>query len=75
MSAGFAAPPAAPRGPVGAVPASELGVALTPDGRRRFRREGEVDLAGDGLDSARALGLKLGLEVRDEGGEALVLKD
>jgi hydroxymethylbilane synthase len=49
--------------------------ALTPDGRRRFRREGEVDLAGDGLDSARALGLKLGLEVRDEGGEALVLKD
>ncbi len=49
--------------------------ALTPDGRRRFRREGEVDLAGDGLDSARVLGLKLGLEVRDEGGEALVLKD
>jgi hypothetical protein len=28
-----AAPPGAPRGPVGAVPASELGVALTPDGR------------------------------------------
>ncbi|MDO9472005.1 MAG: hydroxymethylbilane synthase [Caulobacter sp.] len=49
--------------------------ALTPDGQRRFRREGEIDLTGDGLASARALGLKLGLEVRDEGGEALVLKD
>lgn len=49
--------------------------ALTPDGARRFRREGETDLTGDGLAAARALGLKLGLEVRDEGGEALVLKD
>jgi hydroxymethylbilane synthase len=49
--------------------------ALTPDGQRRFRREGEVVLTGDGLAAARALGLRLGLEVRDEGGEALVLKD
>ncbi len=49
--------------------------ALTPEGARRFRREGETVLTGDRLAAARALGLKLGLDVRDEGGEALVLKD
>ncbi len=49
--------------------------ALTPDGRQRFRREGAVDLSGDDRAAARALGLKLGLEVGAEGGPALVLKD
>ena len=44
--------------------------ALTPDGARRFRREG--DLAEDGSEhDARALGLMLGAMVRAEGGEAL----
>jgi hydroxymethylbilane synthase len=47
--------------------------ALTPDGARRFRREGGVEVTDEA--SARALGLKLGAEVRAEGGEALVLND
>ena len=50
--------------------------ALTPDGSKRFRREGEVELpAASGVDAeaaARALGLSLGRAVREEGGEALV---
>jgi hydroxymethylbilane synthase len=45
--------------------------ALTPDGRRRFRREGEVDVRR-GRAGARALGLKLGEVVAAEGGEALI---
>ena len=49
--------------------------ALIPDGSRSFRREGEIVLGDDGWAQAHALGLRLGLEVRDEGGEALVLKD
>ena len=46
--------------------------ALTPDGARRFRREGETDVAR-GEAAARALGFELGLAVRDEGGDALIL--
>ena len=49
--------------------------ALTPDGARRFRRLGEIDVGADGESAARSLGLKLGEAVRDEGGEALLLKD
>jgi hydroxymethylbilane synthase len=49
--------------------------ALTPDGARRFRREGEVDLGNDGEAAARDLGLRLGDEIRREGGDLLVLKD
>jgi hydroxymethylbilane synthase len=44
--------------------------ALTPDGRERFRREGEIGPDGD----VRALGLDLGQQVRDEGGDRLVLE-
>jgi len=48
--------------------------ALTPDGRQRFRREGEADVGGDrGEAAARALGVQLGEAVRDEGGAALEL--
>lgn len=47
--------------------------ALTPDGARRFRREGSVEVTDEA--SARALGLKLGAEVRAEGGDAIVLND
>jgi hydroxymethylbilane synthase len=49
--------------------------ALTPDGGLRFRRQDEVILGSDGEADAHALGLRLGHAVRDEGGEALVLKD
>jgi hydroxymethylbilane synthase len=47
--------------------------ALTPDGARRFRRQGEADIGGAETEaSARTLGLRLGEEVREEGGEALL---
>jgi hydroxymethylbilane synthase len=47
--------------------------ALTPDGARRFRREGEADVGGDhGETAARDLGLRLGTEVSAEGGAALL---
>ena len=45
--------------------------ALTPDGARRFRRRGEI-AETDGERAARDLGLRLGAEIRDEGGEALL---
>ena len=49
--------------------------ALTPDGARRFRREGEADVGGlDGEAVARTLGLRLGAEVAAEGGAALTLQ-
>ncbi len=47
--------------------------ALTPDGTRCFRREGEADVGDhDGEAAARELGLRLGEAVRAEGGEALL---
>jgi hydroxymethylbilane synthase len=48
--------------------------ALTPDGARRFRRVGEADVGGAGGEAAaRALGVRLGEAVREEGGAALEL--
>jgi hydroxymethylbilane synthase len=47
--------------------------ALTPDGARRFRREGEVDAGGEDAETlARDLGLRLGAQVSAEGGAALL---
>jgi hydroxymethylbilane synthase len=47
--------------------------AQTPDGKQRFRREGSIgDLT---IEAGRALGLKLGLEVLAEGGDALQVED
>jgi hydroxymethylbilane synthase len=46
--------------------------ALTPDGRERFRRIGEVELAGDERARARTLGLDLGAQIRDEAGGRLI---
>ena len=46
--------------------------ALTPDGARRFRRQGEVDVSrADGEGAARDLGARLGAQIAEEGGEAL----
>ena len=47
--------------------------ALSTDGRARFRHAGEADLTelGDPEASARALGLSLGLAVKDEAGDAI----
>jgi hydroxymethylbilane synthase len=51
--------------------------ALVPDGSAAWRREGVIALAGltDALGAAAALGRRLGLEVRDEGGDRLVWDD
>lgn len=49
--------------------------ALSPDGVHRFRREAEADLGADAEADARALGLRLGEQVRRDGGDLIVLKD
>jgi hydroxymethylbilane synthase len=47
--------------------------ALTPDGARRFRREGDIAVGEyDGETAARELGLRLGEEIHAEAGEALL---
>jgi len=45
-----------------------LGEVLTPDGKHRWRREESVDFGSDALAAARALGLKLGADIRAEAG-------
>ncbi|HEY5107237.1 MAG TPA: hydroxymethylbilane synthase [Caulobacteraceae bacterium] len=48
--------------------------ALTPDGARRFRRQGGVRVGGAGGEAAaRDLGLRLGDEIAREGGDALLV--
>ncbi|MFN3521296.1 MAG: hydroxymethylbilane synthase [Phenylobacterium sp.] len=49
--------------------------ALSPDGRLRFRREGEAALGAEPEAAARALGFELGAAVAREGGEAIKLPD
>lgn len=51
--------------------------ALSPDGRHRFRREGETVFApgADREAQARALGLELGKAILEEGGDRLALHD
>jgi hydroxymethylbilane synthase len=50
--------------------------ALTPDGAKRYRRQGAIDLPAEGAEAAaRALGMQLGAAVRADGGDALLLKD
>ena len=47
--------------------------ALAPDGAARWRREGEIDVAGrpDAIAAARDLGFGFGLSVKDEAGDRL----
>ncbi len=47
---------------------SFLGEVLTPDGRHCWRRQETVALGSDGLAAARALGLRLGAEIKAEAG-------
>jgi hydroxymethylbilane synthase len=45
-----------------------LGEVLTPDGKHHWRREDSTELGSDPAVSARALGLKLGADIRKEAG-------
>jgi hydroxymethylbilane synthase len=49
--------------------------ALSPDGRLRFRHSGDIDLSEvkDAELSARDLGLSLGLAIREEAGDAILI--
>jgi hydroxymethylbilane synthase len=49
-----------------------IGEALTPDGTARWRRHETIALGANAIESARALGLRLGGEIRSEAGDALV---
>jgi hydroxymethylbilane synthase len=48
------------------------GETLTPDGKKRWRRKDSVRLNGDRIAQAQALGARLGGEIRDEAGSAIV---
>lgn len=67
------------RTPIGAlarVSGAELvfiGETLTPDGTRRWRRDATIALDADAIALAQALGRRLGREIRDEAGDAIVL--
>lgn len=45
-----------------------VGEVLTPDGKHRWRRSGSAFLESDPVTAARALGLKLGAEIKTEAG-------
>jgi hydroxymethylbilane synthase len=67
------------RTPIGAlarVNGAELrfvGETLTPDGTARWRRTETIALSADAIAQARALGAKLGGEIRDEACDAIVM--
>lgn len=50
-----------------------VGETLAPDGSQRWRREKSIDLGGDPIATAQALGHRLGHEIRDEAGDAIEL--
>ncbi len=51
---------------------SFIGETLTPNGARRWRREQSITLGAEGIAEARALGRTLGLQIKDEAGDALL---
>jgi len=50
-----------------------IGETLKPDGTARWRRDATIALSADPIAAAQALGAKLGHEIRDEAGDAIVL--
>lgn len=52
---------------------SFIGEALTPDGTARWRRAERIVFETDAIAAARALGARLGGEIRAEAGDALVM--
>lgn len=51
---------------------SFIGETLTPDGAQRWRRSATIALGSEAIAQARALGAKLGHEIRDEAAGAIV---
>lgn len=49
-----------------------IGETLTPDGTARWRRVERIALGADPREDARALGARLGVEIRDEAGDAII---
>lgn len=49
------------------------GETLRPDGTQRWRRDATLTLSGDAIALAKELGRRLGHEIRDEAGDAVVL--
>ncbi|MGE0597201.1 MAG: hydroxymethylbilane synthase [Hyphomonadaceae bacterium] len=66
------------RTPIGALARYEdgwlsfIGETLTPDGTARWRRTDRIQLGDDGFAAARALGLRLGGEIKQEAGDAII---
>ncbi len=52
---------------------SFVGETLMPNGAQRWRRDATITLSDDAIAMAQALGAKLGREIRDEAGDAIVL--
>jgi hydroxymethylbilane synthase len=52
---------------------SFTGETMTPNGTRRWRRSEAIALGGDAIALAQALGQRLGLEIRDDAGDARVV--
>jgi hydroxymethylbilane synthase len=50
-----------------------IGEALTPDGTARWRRSAQIVLGAEPSAEARALGLRLGAEIRAEAGDAILM--
>ena len=50
-----------------------VGEALTPDGTARWRRSETMALGADAIIAARVLGRRLGVEIREEAGDAMVM--
>jgi len=65
-----------PIGALGRVSGGALafaGETLTPDGRARWRRTQTITLGANPIAEARALGARLGAEIRDEAGDAIIM--
>ncbi len=69
------------RTPIGALARLSAGVlhfvgeALTPDGTARWRRAASVELGPDPTETAQKLGFRLGSDIREEAGDAIVMDE
>jgi hydroxymethylbilane synthase len=52
-----------------------IGETLTPDGTTRWRRTGVITLGVNALSEVRTLGETFGHEIREEAGDAIVMRD